>query len=244
MKRMSRDGVCRATWDGGKCDRRILARGLCRTHYEQDRKGVPLGPIRYQTRIPRASDACIAEVAGERCGRPVQAHRLCYVHLRQRNAGQAFHAPERSRRASFAEFIQWILDNASPDGECLRSHRRGTPQGYPTAYFRREHDRIGRWLLRWRDGEPEGRHMLHSCHHPWCIRLEHLRWGTPKQNSADMVLAGRHPGQRLSGADMEEIRRRIAAGERNAAIARAYAVDPSLISHIRAGRRGSVLAGG
>ncbi len=38
-----------------------------------------------------------------------------------------------------------------------------------------------------------GRVIRHQCHNPICVNPEHLLVGTPKQNSEDMVRAGRSP---------------------------------------------------
>lgn len=38
---------------------------------------------------------------------------------------------------------------------------------------------------------PPGRCVMHRCDNPGCINIEHLRVGTPKDNSADMAAKGR-----------------------------------------------------
>lgn len=38
---------------------------------------------------------------------------------------------------------------------------------------------------------PEGKRVLHSCHNRGCVNPNHLRVGTAKDNSQDMVKAGR-----------------------------------------------------
>jgi hypothetical protein len=35
-------------------------------------------------------------------------------------------------------------------------------------------------------------HILHACDNPRCIRLDHLRAGTPSENMRDAVARGRH----------------------------------------------------
>jgi hypothetical protein len=37
---------------------------------------------------------------------------------------------------------------------------------------------------------------LHSCDNPGCVNPDHLRWGTPKENAADMVQRKRHQANR------------------------------------------------
>lgn len=41
---------------------------------------------------------------------------------------------------------------------------------------------------------PRGAYACHRCDTPKCINVEHLFWGTPKDNVRDMVLKGRHRG--------------------------------------------------
>jgi hypothetical protein len=38
--------------------------------------------------------------------------------------------------------------------------------------------------------------VLHTCHNSFCVNPDHLYLGTPKQNTQDMLLAGRHFSQR------------------------------------------------
>jgi hypothetical protein len=38
---------------------------------------------------------------------------------------------------------------------------------------------------------PPGGLIMHLCDNPGCINIEHLRLGTPKENSADMATKGR-----------------------------------------------------
>lgn len=38
---------------------------------------------------------------------------------------------------------------------------------------------------------PPGKHVLHSCDNPSCVRISHLRLGTNKENHAERVAKGR-----------------------------------------------------
>lgn len=51
-------------------------------------------------------------------------------------------------------------------------------------------------------GAPKpNQYALHSCDNPPCINPEHLRWGTAKQNVADMYARGRNRNGQLKGEE-------------------------------------------
>jgi hypothetical protein len=83
----------------------------------------------------------------------------------------------------------------------------------------------------------------HLCHRRDCVNPAHLAVGAQADNVRDMVLARRHrvgerkPGAKLTCATVAQIRRRIAAGERPAALAREHRVSPNAIYAIRDGRK-------
>ena len=45
---------------------------------------------------------------------------------------------------------------------------------------------------------PKGLWVLHHCDQPACVRPSHLYAGTPKRNSRDSVVRGRHPKKNLT----------------------------------------------
>jgi hypothetical protein len=66
------------------------------------------------------------------------------------------------------------------------------------------------WLLH--NGPiPGGLHVLHSCHNPACVRIDHLYLGTPADNMRDVEIANRHP-RKLTPDIVREIRSRYAEG--------------------------------
>lgn len=76
---------------------------------------------------------------------------------------------------------------------------------------------------------------MHLDGNPTNNSLYNLRWGTPKENSQQMVKDGNGPKSRFTKEEFELMR--ILPGT-NAEVARLFGVDPSYISHIRAGRKG------
>ncbi len=92
---------------------------------------------------------------------------------------------------------------------------------------------------------PEKSLVLHTCDNRKCCNPAHLYLGDVKQNSRDMVERGRHKtgpvkgeqngNAKLSETDVLEIKRQIAAGGKNQAIADRFGVTHQMISKIRCG---------
>ena len=57
-------------------------------------------------------------------------------------------------------------------------------------------------------------HVLHSCHTPGCVNPNHLRAGTPRENIADCMAAGRR-GTLRGDAHPLRLRPELTRGERN-----------------------------
>lgn len=88
---------------------------------------------------------------------------------------------------------------------------------------------------------PAGRHVLHSCDNPPCVRPAHLFLGDQRANSEDMVSKGRargargvhHRSAKLSPELVREIRRRRAVeGLSMRALGRLYGVGGDQITRI------------
>jgi hypothetical protein len=93
---------------------------------------------------------------------------------------------------------------------------------------------------------PAGLFVLHRCDNPRCVRPSHLRVGTPKDNTQDMIAKGRwgNPvarGERNGKAKLTEgqviaIRERFAAGELRNSLATEYGITPGKVGDIINGR--------
>ncbi len=89
---------------------------------------------------------------------------------------------------------------------------------------------------------PQGMKVLHKCDTRCCVNPEHLTLGTQKQNMQDMVAKGRNrcvpqhgeknPMSRLTRAQVEEIRRRVAEGETQRSMCAIFNVSPMTINRI------------
>lgn len=86
--------------------------------------------------------------------------------------------------------------------------------------------------------DPAGKVVRHRCDNPPCCNPAHLEIGTHADNSRDRVERGRQsrgtrrPDAKLTEEDVLEIRRRVAAGASQAAVARDYGVGQPTVSKI------------
>lgn len=83
---------------------------------------------------------------------------------------------------------------------------------------------------------PAGLFVCHSCDNPPCCEPSHLFLGTPADNTKDMRAKGRGTSgprpdlQRLTDAQVRSIRSRVAAGERQVALAAEFGLSSSYVS--------------
>jgi hypothetical protein len=136
----------------------------------------------------------------------------------------------------------WVI------GTVWRRRGAGTNGGYPQAYLplRRGVFRLvyvhALVLAAFVGPCPEGMEACHWDGDPGNNRLDNLRWDVPKANAADTVRHGRVPrGERhcfakLTAERVVAIRRRLAAGESQTAIARSEGVGRNTVWKIAAGK--------
>lgn len=69
-----------------------------------------------------------------------------------------------------------------------------TPSGYGCIYFNGKQQRAHRVVLMMQGIEiPAGACVMHKCDNPACVRPDHLRIGTVKDNNWDAISKGRNP---------------------------------------------------
>ena len=85
---------------------------------------------------------------------------------------------------------------------------------------------------------PDGMIVLHSCDNPPCVNPSHLRIGTHKENSGDMVQKNRQAkgeengGHKLRAIDVVELRRQRAAGASYSVLVKRYGISKSQVARI------------
>ena len=91
---------------------------------------------------------------------------------------------------------------------------------------------------------PADCHVLHTCDNPACVRPDHLRLGTHRQNMADMVRKGRSAAgvragrkAKLTLEDVGEIRRLVAQGAVKRQVAGLYGISDTQVINIVRGRQ-------
>lgn len=78
--------------------------------------------------------------------------------------------------------------------DCWEWQRSRSMRGYGVLYVGRDELKATHLVLALEGSErPSPAHnALHSCDNPPCCNPKHLRWGTHRENSADMMARGRH----------------------------------------------------
>ena len=184
-------------------------------------------------------ELCVVVIDGVRCNRPTNpnlSRTLCTAHRGQYYEGKPFTVPKRRRpsRLSLEEVVAYyLLDTERQSNGCLFAKWKGRRgKGYPMVSWNGKANTFGRLILELHSGPPNGRQMLHSCHDPRCVEITHLRWGNMRENSKDMVLAGRARHAKVSYRQVEIIRYLVKRGVSQAILAQWHGLDPSAISHM------------
>lgn len=96
---------------------------------------------------------------------------------------------------------------------------------------------------------PSGKFVCHHCDNRLCTNVLHLFVGTARENTSDMMRKGRgkalrgsdSPRAKLTDAQVVEIRRRAAAGEKVRALAREFHMNNGALSRVIRGERYKII---
>jgi len=81
-----------------------------------------------------------------------------------------------------------------------------------------------------------GAQVNHSCDTPSCQNPRHLHLGDHGSNMREMVLRDRHARIRYTSSEVDDMRRRRAAGETHPAISARYGAIPTAVARLTSGR--------
>lgn len=186
----------------------------------------------------------------EGCDRPVNAKGMCSSHYnRMRRYGNP-HAGSTDKGA----LRRFIRDVAIPyaGDDCLIWPFASGASGQSLMRRSRDdkHQSAARIVCEEAHGAPPdpSHHAAHSCGngHMGCVTPRHLRWATPAENSADMIIHGTSPkgeqngNARLSESDVVAIRS-LVDHKSQRAIAKQFGVSQYSIWSIVNGRHWSWL---
>lgn len=120
--------------------------------------------------------------------------------------------------------------SAYTGSECLE-WPFATVAGYGRVNIEGESALVHRLVCERRHGPPPPRaQAAHGCGNRTCVNPGHLRWATPIENASDRIAHGtdcrgdKHPQRILTEHIVREVRRRVAAGESQASLAREFGV--------------------
>lgn len=220
------------------CERDVVARGWCGTHYSRWRlTGTPDGATR-----KRSVPGTLCSVAA--CQRLLHTRGFCKKHYsRWRTHGHPIDGTLMSAKERHEAIRGWYDSVKIFDGEeCLSwpfsRHRNGRPiwvgGGLPSNLVSRA------LCIELYGPSPTPKHQAaHSCGngHLACVNPKHLYWATPKQNVQDMINHGtyyRGPRPRLTANEVRQIR--STQGKRTATeVAAFFGITPRVASEVARG---------
>lgn len=183
----------------------------------------------------------------ENCGRAVLSRGMCRAHY-NRWARHGDPSIGGDLRAGNGAAYAWLVAQAyEATDDCVLWPFRRDKQGRGKIEIEGKQVIASRYMCRLVHGEPPTpkHHAAHSCGKgDWgCVNPRHLRWATPKENSADQKTHGtRMKGERygrakLTDTQAAEILSMKGTGAKQQALADRFGVHQSTISDIWSGKR-------
>jgi hypothetical protein len=185
------------------CGGKHYGKGWCNKHWNRWHKhGDPL-------REPKGVRLCSIEG----CNRKHLRNGFCNMHdIRNKKFGD----PHYKAKAWNGDLKKWLQDVAikyKGDG-CILWPFATIPGGYGRFKENGKTTAANRWICEQTHGpSPTDTHeAAHSCGNGRCLNPKHLRWATPKENTADKIVHGTllkgsmSPSSRLTEDQVKEIR--------------------------------------
>ncbi len=231
--------TCSVVEDGIPCPNKHKGHGFCSTHLRRLRNtGTTDAPVRR-----KAPPCSVVLEDGSVCGETHYGKGMCRYHFGQwRHHGD----PLKRVRARRGSVDPWVAEVVAmgPTGECVLWPFAVDENGYGRLNEDGASRLASHVVLRRAKGEPPepGMIALHAphevCGNTGCVAPWHLRWGTYKENSADMieddtvVQGERSTLSKLTAAEVRQIRSIKGWGTQKA-IGELYGVTAGQISAIR-----------
>ena len=118
---------------------------------------------------------------------------------------------QRKAGMTYEQVVDWLLQHAQSDGDCLISHLSTNAKGYvPVGIGGRQGEkwRAHRLVFHIRcQRVTKDDWVLHSCDNRRCINPAHLRIGTAADNTADMMNRARGANQHAYNYNWSNISR-------------------------------------
>lgn len=131
-------------------------------------------------------------------------------------------------RSAIRRFFQSVA--VADDASCWRWTGTVDDKDYGRIMVHGKHVRahVFAWALFNKSAFPDGLDGCHACDNPRCVNPNHIWPGSHAENMADAARKQRFT-TRLNVNQVQEIRKRLSGGEKQAKLAREYGVDPSTI---------------
>lgn len=179
------------------CDRKLNARTWCTWHYNRwVRHGDPLVTKSPMWKVDVSQLSCLIADCGSQIF--VKQQQLCRSHYHKWWAhGDATDVRHVHGKGQTEEERFWSKVDISDPSQCWAwkgSTKGTTGYGYLKFQGRRRGAHVVSWMIQ--NGRDTSLLILHSCDNRWCVNPSHLREGTHKENTQDMMQRGRHWSQK------------------------------------------------